>query len=323
MQLLLTTTSYQDTPGEHHDLLASGGFDEIIRARGPLSESELLTLIDRHGGFDALLNGDDALTARVIDAASPRLKVISKYGIGLDSIDVEHATQKRIPVLFTPGVNHTTVAEHVIGLMIALSKHFWPLTRDVKQGQWHRITGRDLAGKTLGVVGMGRIGREVITRGRAFGMACVGLEPRWDASFAAEHAVGQAADLDDLLGRCDIVSLHMPLTPDTRGIIDRSRIERMKDGAMLINTARGPLIDEGAVADACRRGKLAGYAADVLAHEPIQPPHPFQELDNVIITPHIGSRTYESVQRQAMRATRNVIHYLAGERDYIQANPFE
>src|SRR6188508_2914292 len=149
MKILLTTTSYQDTPGKHHDILAASGF-EVVRARGPLSEAQLLDLVKTHGGFDGLLNGDDAITAKVIDAllaASPKLRVIAKYGIGLDSIDVKHATANRIPVLFTPGVNHTTVAEHTIGLMIAVAKNFWFHMRAVKAGKWSRQTGSELYGK--------------------------------------------------------------------------------------------------------------------------------------------------------------------------------
>ena len=166
MRILLTTTSYQDTPGKHHDLLAESGF-EVVRARGPLTEAQLLELIRDQGPFDAFLNGDDLITATVIDAAAPQLKAICKYGIGLDSIDVDYATSKKLPVLFTPGVNHTTVAEHAIGLMIAASKHFWPHTQAVKGGDWKRITGNELMGKTVGVLGMGRIGKELLIRRRS------------------------------------------------------------------------------------------------------------------------------------------------------------
>src|SRR5213078_1927138 len=144
----LSTTSFQDTPGRHHDILTRSGF-EIVRERGPLTEAKMLELVTTNGGFDGLLNGDDIITAKVIDAALPRLKVIAKYGIGLDSIDVAHATSRRIPVLFTPGVNHTTVAEHTFGLMIALAKQFWPHMRSVKNGEWKRITGTELFGKTI------------------------------------------------------------------------------------------------------------------------------------------------------------------------------
>src|ERR1700722_2441622 len=163
MRVLLTTTSFQDTPGEHHQILARSGF-EVVRARGPLDEKVMLETVKSGGGFDGLLNGDDRITAKVIEAALPRLRVIAKYGIGLDSIDVKYATSKKLPVLFTPGVNHTTVAEHCIGLMIALAKHFWPSLRSTKKGEWKRITGSELAGKTISILGVGRIGRELIKR---------------------------------------------------------------------------------------------------------------------------------------------------------------
>ena len=128
MRILLTTTSYQDTPGRHHEILKQSGF-EVVRARGPLPEEAMIELIQSNGGFDGLLNGDDLITSKVIDAglsAATKLRVIAKYGIGLDSIDVKYATSKKLPVLYTPGVNHTTVAEHAFGLMIGVAKHFWP-----------------------------------------------------------------------------------------------------------------------------------------------------------------------------------------------------
>jgi D-3-phosphoglycerate dehydrogenase / 2-oxoglutarate reductase len=186
VRILLTTTSYQDTPGPHHELLAGSGF-EVVRDRGPVSERRMLELIGEHGGFDGFLNGDDAITAKVIDAglaSGTPLKVISKYGIGLDSIDVEHATAKRIPVLYTPGVNHTTVAEHAMGLMIAVCKHFWRHLRSTKAGGWDRVTGTELAGKTLAVLGMGRVGKEVSKRARAFDMTVIGYDVAWDHDFA-------------------------------------------------------------------------------------------------------------------------------------------
>src|SRR5215207_6881174 len=186
MKILLSTTSFQDTPGKHHEVLAASGF-EVVRARGPLTEAQMLELVTANGGLDGLLNGDDAITPRVIDAALPRLKVIAKYGIGLDSIDVKYATSKRLPVLFTPGVNETTVAEHTIGLMIAVAKSFWFHMRAVKAGQWKRQTGSELFGKTLGVIGVGRIGKEVVKRATAFGMTCVGQGNYWDDAFAEQY----------------------------------------------------------------------------------------------------------------------------------------
>ena len=321
MRILLTTTSFQDTPGRHHDVLAASGF-EVVRARGPLSEQTILDLVTKDGGFDGLLNGDDRITARVIDAALPRLRVIAKYGIGLDSIDVKHATEKRIPVLFTPGVNETTVAEHTIGLMVAVAKSFWFHARTVKAGQWKRETGSELFGKTLGVVGVGRIGKEVVVRARAFGMTCVGHGNYWDDAFARQHAVERLPTREDVLRRADVVSLHTNLTPETRGFVNRQTIGLMKDGAILVNTGRGGLVAEQDVADACRSGKLRGYGADVLETEPMKTPHVFQEVDNIIVTPHVGSRTNESVERQGLRAAKNVVNFLTGDPDYVQANRF-
>jgi D-3-phosphoglycerate dehydrogenase len=258
----------------------------------------------------------------VIDAALPRLKVIGKYGIGLDSIDVKYATSKKLPVLFTPGVNETTVAEHTIGLMIAVAKHFWFHMRAVKAGQWKRQTGSELYGKTLGVIGLGRIGKEVVKRARAFDMNCIGFGHYWDDQFAAEYKLERLPAREDVLRRADVISLHTNLTPDTRGFINKESIALMKDGAILVNTGRGGLINEQDVADACKSGKLTGYGTDVLATEPMKAPHIFQEVDNIIVTPHVGSRTNESVERQGLRAANNLVNFLRGDKDYIQANKF-
>jgi D-3-phosphoglycerate dehydrogenase len=321
MRILLTTTSFQDTPGPHHKTLADSGF-EIVRARGPLTEQQMLDLLKSGGGFDGLLNGDDKISAKVIDAYLPRLKAIAKYGIGLDSIDVPFATSKKIPVLYTPGVNHTTVAEHTFGLMIALAKHFWPHLRSTKKGEWKRITGNELFGKKIAILGMGRIGKEVAKRAAAFEMKCVGFDIHWDEAFAKQYNVARALSGDEAITGADIVSLHMNLDASNRGFMNKSRLATMKKGAILINTARGGLVVEQDVAEACRSGQLGGYGADVLEKEPQAADHPFKELDNIIVTPHVGSRTFESVERQAMRAVRNLVNYLKGDRDYIQANKF-
>jgi len=322
MRILLTSNGYQDTPGEHHAVLARSGLD-VVLDRGPLSEAKMLDLIATYGGFDGLLCGDDQITAKVIDAglaAPASLKVISKYGIGLDAIDIDYATANRIPVLFTPGVNHTTVAEHTIGLMVAAAKHFAFHFSAMREGQWKRKTGLDLMGKTLGIVGFGRIGKEVAKRANAFGMTVMAYDPAWDVEAAQLLGVTQCETFEALLGQSDVVTLHLPLTDATHGMINANAIEQMRDGAMLINVARGGLVDEQAVAEACRSGKLYGYATDVMQDEPVTNPHPFTGLDNVAMTPHLASRTVESVCRQALRATHNLVNFFAGNDDVIQAN---
>lgn len=321
-RILLTTTSYQDTPGRHHDMLAASGY-EIVRARGPLPEDQMLELVRSGGGFDGLLHGDDAITRRVIEAALPRLKVLSKYGIGLDSVDVKAATELKLPVMFTPGVNHTTVAEHAFGLMLMLAKHLRLQINAVKAGQWKRLTGSELAGKTLGILGLGRIGKEVAKRAIAFDMKVIAFDVYWDEQFAAEYGVFKGESAAAVAAAADVLSLHMNLTDANRGFVNKALIAAMKNGAIIINCARGGLVVEQDVADACRGGKLGGYGTDVLDHEPIRAPHPFQEIDNILVTPHIASRTFESVERQALRATANLVNYLEGRDDYIQANPFE
>jgi hypothetical protein len=165
-RVLLTTTSFQDTPGIHHDMLAATGF-EIVRERGPLPESRMLELA---GQFDAYLCGDDAMTRAVMEKSLPRLKVISKYGIGLDKIDLKSAADLKLPVLFTPGVNHTTVAEHTFALLLATVRNLVVEANHTAAGRWTRITGNELCGKTIALIGLGRISKEVAIRARAFGL---------------------------------------------------------------------------------------------------------------------------------------------------------
>ncbi|MDF1853120.1 MAG: phosphoglycerate dehydrogenase [Verrucomicrobiales bacterium] len=321
-RILLTTTSYQDTPGPHHELLESQGF-EIVRARGPLPEEEMLDLA---GEFDAFLCGDDAITAAVIDKSLPRLKVISKYGIGLDKIDVAHATENRLPVLNTPGVNHTTVAEHTFGLLLGLSKKIQANANDVTNGMWQagwkKPVGHEILGKTMGILGLGRIGKEVATRAKAFGMSVIAFDPYFDEEFAKAHDVTRCATMDEVLLGADVVSLHCFLDENTRGMINAEKIAEMREDVIVLNCARGELVETADVAAALASGKIGGYGADVLDEEPPAADHPLFSAPNCIITSHIASRTYESVERQALRATHNMINYLNGDSDYIQANSF-
>jgi D-3-phosphoglycerate dehydrogenase len=308
MKVLITTTSFIDTPGPHHDLLKAQGW-EVVTARGPLSEEDIFNLV---GDFDAIICGDDAYTPRVLEKALPKLRVLSKYGIGLDKIDLVKAKELGIPVLFTPGVNHTTVAEHTFLLMLGLAKRVNEHANWVREGKWKRQTGNELANKTLGLVGLGRIGQETAKRAAAFDMKVLGYGNYWDEEVAAKYGIERCLDLDDLLRRSDIVSLHTKLTAATRGVIGEHALSIMKDGAFLVNCGRGELVDTPALLTALERGKLAGYGADVLDEEPPRPDHPLLKAPNTLITPHIGSRTYESVARQAGMAVENTILFLSG-----------
>ncbi len=319
MKILLTTTSYQDCPGDHHALLESTNA-EIVRERGPLSEAQMLELA---GDFDAFLCGDDEITQAVIEKSLPKLKVIAKYGIGVDKIDVAYATEKKIPVSFCPGVNHTTVSEHVFMLILALNKNLMDQANATAAGAWKRMTGHEIMGKTIGIIGLGRIGREVAIRANAFGMKCIGYDLYWPEDFAREQHIERANGVTQLLRASDIISLHTNLTEETRDMICEASIKNMKDGATLINCGRGELTHTGDIARALESGKLGGYGADVLDQEPPAADHPLLGAKNCIITPHVGSRTFESVQRQAGMATQNLVNLLKGEKALAQVNDVE
>lgn len=319
-RILLTTTSFQDTPGTHQNLLNSQDW-EIVRARGPLSEQEMLELA---GEFDAFLCGDDAITAAVIEKSLPRLQIISKYGIGLDKINVDYATEKKLPVLFTPGVNHTTVAEHTFGLLLGITKDIQSNAVAVQNGEWvagwKKPVGNEIMGKTIGILGLGRIGKEVAIRAKAFGMEIIAFDPYLDEAFAAEYGVKRCADMDEVLRNSDVVSLHCLLNEDTEDMINAAKIAEMRDNVIVLNCARGELVNTNDMADALKSGKVGGYGADVLETEPPAPVHPLIGAPNCIITSHIGSRTHESVQRQANRCLHNAINFFAGYEDVLCAN---
>jgi D-3-phosphoglycerate dehydrogenase len=317
LRVLLTTTSFQETPGEHHRLLDAAGL-EIVRERGPLPESRMLELA---GSFDAFLCGDDAITQRVIEKSLPRLRVISKYGIGVDKIDVRFATAQQIPVLFTPGVNHTTVAEHTFLLLLALEKNFLLGVDSTRAGGWKRQTGHELLEKTIGIVGLGRIGKEVAIRAQAFGMKSIAYDLYFDEKFAAAHGVQRAARLDEVWAVSDYVSLHTNLTPETRDLVNAKSIAKMKKGVLILNCARGEIVHTADLVAALNTGQVGGYGTDVLDVEPPPPDHPLIKAPNTIITPHIASRTFESVVRQATTSVKNLLAALKGEKPIAQVNP--
>lgn len=315
-RILLTTTSFQDTPGAHHDLLKETGW-EIITARGPLSEADTLALV---GDVDGFICGDDAITRSVLEKARPRLKVLSKYGIGVDKIDVEAATEMGIPVGFTPGVNHTTVAEHCFALLLALEKNLVEEVNITREGKWKRLIGHEILGKTIGILGLGRIGKEVAVRAAAFGLKIIAFDIYWDAAFAEKHGIRRCDTMAELMAEADIISLHTNLNEETRGMINLQSLATMKDGVIIINCARGELVETDAMVHALKIGKVSGYGTDVLDEEPPRPDHPLLKEPRCIVTPHIGSRTYESVVRQASAAVTNMINLLNGQPALAQVN---
>jgi len=321
--VLVSTSSFIDTPGDHVRKLQSTGW-EVVKARGPLNEDQLLSYIGDGERFDAFLCGEDDFNAKVLKAAAPRAKVISKYGVGLDKIDLVEAEKLGIRVTNTPGVNHTTVTELTFGLLLSLTRYIPEQNAQVHRGEWRRQTGRELAGKTLGILGFGRVGKEVAKRAMAFGMNVRVFNTSWssqhnvfldhvskvfkDPIFEEYPPTIQRAPRDeDVFPHADVLSVHMSLTKDNQFFLNRRRIGMCKRGVYIVNVSRGALVDQRAMADAVKSGQVAGYGADVLDPEPVQPDNPLLGLHNVHLTPHIGSRTYESVVRQGSAAVDNLI----------------
>jgi glyoxylate reductase len=257
-------------------------------------------------------------------AACPRLRVISSYSAGVDHVDLAAATARGIPVGHTPGVLTETTAELALGLLLAAARRIVEADRFVREGRWTApggwdpsgLLGRDLHGATLGVVGLGAIGRALAARGRALGMRVLG----WSRSRRAVAGV-EAVALEELLARSDFVSVHLALTPETRGLLDARGLARMRRGAILVNTARGGIVDEAALAAALCEGRLAAAALDVFEREPLPLSSPLLAAPNLILTPHIGSASVATRARMADLAVENLLAGLAGRPMLHCANP--
>lgn len=307
MKLLLTSTSFMDTPGGHHDLLKTIGA-EVDMLRGPLGEQALLPVIDK---YDAIICGDDEYTRRVLEVGrAGKLRFLSKYGIGLDKIDLEAAKELGIAVVNTPGVNHVTVAEHAFTHILAFFKNYYEEVGYVKEGKWKRLIQHEIYGKRLAVFGLGRIGKELSIRAKAFGLRVSVYDPFIDERFATEHNLEIRSTLDDLFNDADIISLHAPLNDSTKNCLNSACFDNMGKCPLVVNTARAGLVDKIALMDALDNNKICGYVADVMWEEPIHENDPILKYSNVFITPHIGSRTYESVVRQGTAAVNNLINLL-------------
>lgn len=308
MKILLTTTSFQDTPGKHHDALKKTGF-EVDTLHGPVTEEELLPII---ANYDGVICGDDFYTKKVLETGNKgKLKVLSKYGIGLDKIDLTAAEELGIKVTNCPGVNHITVAEHVFALMLTYYKNIHLEYNYTQNGKWKRLIGNEIYNKKIGVIGLGRIGKEVVKRANAFGLEIFVYDIHLDHEFLRNYKINILSNINEAFQKCDIVTLHMNLTEDNRNIISDSIFDDMGNNKVIIvNTARGDLIEMDALLKGLDNKYISAYLTDVLEEEPMPLHHPLKSRKNVIITPHIGSRTYESVERQGTMAVENLLKYL-------------
>ena len=302
-EVAVTPRSFRETPGAHHEALSEHG----LEARFPkvdrlLSADEMVDLVR---GCSGLIVGLDPVGVGILEAGP--LRAVVKYGSGLDNIDTKLLEQRGVPLDTTEGANSRSVAELAIALLFALARSVVVHDRLIRGGDWKRRNGMELAGKRLGIVGYGTIGKEVARIALGLGMRVVAHDP-----YAKVEGV-ESAPLDTLISTSDAISLHLPLTEQTRSIIGPREVRLFRSGALLVNTARGGLVDEQALADALDHGRLGGAAFDAFGEEP-PGPSPLLELPNFISSPHVGAATYEAIIRSGVMAVEKVARLLKGER---------
>jgi D-3-phosphoglycerate dehydrogenase len=297
------------------DKLSDSGLNVLRAAQGievdyrpGLSEDELCDAI---GDYDALIiRSGSKVTAKVIERADG-LQVIGRAGIGVDNVDVPAASRKGVVVMNTPTGNAVTTAEHALSLLMSLARKIPVATASVKNGKWekNKFEGTEIAGKTLAIVGMGNIGRIVADRAQGLKMNVIAFDPVLSSDRAASLGV-ELVTLDALFERADFITVHAPLTPETKNLIGENALKRMKKGVMIVNAARGGIVDEKALAKAIVEGHVAGAALDVFVKEPVEADNPLLKLDNVVLTPHLGASTAEAQERVAQEIAEQVVEYL-------------
>ncbi len=285
-----------------------------VDTRFSISDKELVSAIAL---YDALIvRGRTIVTSQIIDAGK-RLKVIARAGSGVDNIDMDAARARNIPVVNARGANAEAVAEHAFAFILMLARNMFPAVRALSKGEWTKktFTAMELEGKTLGIVGLGAIGNRVAQLGRAFGMAVVAYTRTTEGEKYKQIQIlgGRFVGLDELLRLSDVVSLHVPSTPETKHLIGKNEFSLMKKSAYLVNTSRGDVVDEIALMEALRSNIIAGAALDVFSEEPLPQNSGFVGLKNVILTPHVASVSHEGAARISQMVVEDVVRVLKGE----------
>jgi D-3-phosphoglycerate dehydrogenase len=298
------------------DSLAPQGLEVFQRAPGfevdvriGLKPGELKKVVADYDGW--VIRSGTKITADLVEAAK-NLKVIGRAGVGFENIDVDAASKKGIVVMNTPGGNNVTTGEHTISLMMALARHIPQAVASLKSGKWERnkFVGMELCNKTLGIIGLGNVGRIVAERAAGLRMKVIGYDPFISPESIARMGV-EPATLEEIFTKSDCITVHVPLTPETQGLINRKAFAKMKTGVRIINCARGGIVDEKDLADAIREGKVAGAALDVYVDEPPPPDHPLLKMDQVITTPHLGASTDEAQLNVAIAVAEQMVDFLA------------
>nr|WP_263324389.1 phosphoglycerate dehydrogenase [Neobacillus sp. Marseille-Q6967] len=309
-KILITPKSFKNYKENAHKLLQEHGYEIIENNFGrTLTEEEIIEIAQDN--VVGIIIGVDPLPANVLNQCKS-LRAISKYGVGMDNIDLKRAAELGILVKNAVGTNSISVAEHAIGLMFASARHLPTVAAGTKAYGWERSIGFELTNKKLGLIGGGQIGKEVAKRAVGLGMKVTIYDPFFnDHEFLEKYGIQIEQDLTDVLKESDIISLHLPVTEQTKGLINEETLKLMKPTAILINTSRGELVDERALYDALVNNEIAVAAQDVYSSEPPKHGDPLVALPNFILTPHIGAFTQEAVERMAMVSTENLIELLA------------
>lgn len=308
MKILVTPTSLQPGKGlQALETLKAFSEDLVFNTTGkPLSEDDLIPLLKDCDGYIA---GLDFVTEKVINAC-PNLKVISRYGAGFDRVDIAAAKAKGIPVTNTPGVNAEAVGELAMGLIMSIARKIPYLDGQTRSGEWVRSTGMELKGKTLGIMGLGAIGKVVARCAQGFGMNVIAYDPFINKEYCAEKGIG-VCTFDEVVAQANVISLHLPLNAETKHLIGEDAIAKMQPGTIVVNTSRGGIIDEDAAYKALKAGKLGGLGLDAFEMEP-PTGSPLFELNNVVVTPHTGAHTKEATDNMANSSVKNLIDVLSG-----------
>lgn len=308
-RVLVTPTSFASQDETLRNELEAAVGEVIYNTTGkPLASADLARLLTDVDGYIA---GLDEIDQSALQTAS-QLQVIARYGVGVDAVDLEAARQKGIVVTNTPGANSASVAELAVGLMLALARNIVIAARQTSQGEWPRLKGVSLEGKTVGLLGFGAIGQQVARRLQGFDCQVLGYDPFPRADAAARWGVTLCSQ-EQVITRADFLSLHLPALPETAGMVNAAWIGRMKRGAFLINTSRGEIIDEAALWAGLESGHLAGAALDVFAHQPPAQDNPLLHDRRIIATPHMGAHTDGATNAMGRAALQDCLAVLRGE----------
>ena len=309
-RLLVTPTSYGKNDARLKTELEMQVGEVIYNPTGkPLTSAEVGQLLP---GIDGYIAGLDGIDANALKSAD-KLKVIARYGVGVDNVDLAEAQKKGIVVTNTPGANSVSVAELALGLILALARQIPEAVEAVHQGKWPRYSGTSLEGKTIGILGLGAIGKQLARRLSGFDCKIMAFDPFADALFAKENHI-ELAPLDDVSAQSDFLSLHVPLLPETRGIVNGNFLSKMKKGSFLINTARGEVVDEDALLHAIQSGHIKGAGLDAFITEPPDPMNQLLTLPQVIATPHLGAQTDGATSNMGWLAMRDCLAVLKNDK---------